>query len=611
MLKYIIILQMINILKSDPIIIKPKNYQKDFQNILIIIIQGALIPNKEYIPLTNEISKNFQYKNVFFGLPSFTGDMPNPLQFSSKVENVVNLVKNSNLSKNKENLNKNIFDFLKKSPVFHKIKKYWKKKFLKKQVKKSSRIKNLLKGEELENLEVFIVAHSLGTVILQDYLQKNEIGVKGGVVMGGPILRKYRRIKENGLSSFLFSLPILTIGAELDGLSSNSRFGESFWHMRNLVKKENYEKNINILEEAYMNFPHVYIEGMNHSQFANGYLSYFLKRNDLRSEITNKEATEKTGEIINTFIKKILQKTKKNQKIKIDYENSKKNLLKKISETEEYILPLINLLEFSGNMNLKPPCNGHELINEKKDTCFHGSKVGEIGQKIMSGFINEKNINIETDDNFHRVYSVNPVHLPTILNFCEKKKSFKNKIMEKINSDECVLKTITVSQPVNVTGDVLDLGTYSNTAYEIRTKLVSRQNSFYHANLDYSNFNKLDEISTCGEINKKMLEIAMGSFNSKIMTRFEIYGQKLLIGEDLGPYNAGPLWIWKDLNYSEVLNENGKYDILIKAPMMRTPVDYLIKSAAGFHYCKILSPDYIAEWVYGRGLKKYYGINQD
>jgi len=32
--------------------------------------------------------------------------------------------------------------------------------------------------------------------------------------------------------------------------------------------------------------------------------------------------------------------------------------------------------------------------------------------------------------------------------------------------------------------------------------------------------------------------------------------------------------------------------------MMRTPVTYPIHAAAGFHYCKLLSPFRAVEWIY-------------
>jgi len=42
--------------------------------------------------------------------------------------------------------------------------------------------------------------------------------------------------------------------------------------------------------------------------------------------------------------------------------------------------------------------------------------------------------------------------------------------------------------------------------------------------------------------------------------------------------------------------------------MMRTPTDYLISAAAGFHYCKVLSPFRAFEWMQVDGLKAHYGV---
>jgi len=37
--------------------------------------------------------------------------------------------------------------------------------------------------------------------------------------------------------------------------------------------------------------------------------------------------------------------------------------------------------------------------------------------------------------------------------------------------------------------------------------------------------------------------------------------------------------------------------VTVRSPMMRTPTDYSIKAAAGFHYCKVLSPFNALEWM--------------
>lgn len=71
------------------------------------------------------------------------------------------------------------------------------------------------------------------------------------------------------------------------------------------------------------------------------------------------------------------------------------------------------------------------------------------------------------------------------------------------------------------------------------------------------------------------------------------------VGDDEGPYNAGPLWIWKYMSYKNV---NDKTTI-ISSPMMRTPIDYPISAARGIHFCKVLSPFKAMEYLYIDSLK--------
>jgi hypothetical protein len=48
--------------------------------------------------------------------------------------------------------------------------------------------------------------------------------------------------------------------------------------------------------------------------------------------------------------------------------------------------------------------------------------------------------------------------------------------------------------------------------------------------------------------------------------------------------------------------------MVVSSPMMRTPLNYLVQSAAGFHYCKVLSPFKAMEWMMLDGLYTNNGI---
>ena len=81
----------------------------------------------------------------------------------------------------------------------------------------------------------------------------------------------------------------------------------------------------------------------------------------------------------------------------------------------------------------------------------------------MGGTFDNKNISIVNDDNFHRVQSVAPVHLPEIDTECA----------ADVDSP-CVLKTVTISENKYDFLDKLDTGLYAVSASEIKTKISSR-----------------------------------------------------------------------------------------------------------------------------------------
>ncbi len=80
----------------------------------------------------------------------------------------------------------------------------------------------------------------------------------------------------------------------------------------------------------------------------------------------------------------------------------------------------------------------------------------------------------------------------------------------------------------------------------------------------------------------------------------------MVMGDDLGPYNAGPLWIYNSMKY-EMAKDKSKYTV--QAPMMHTPDNYGISQAAGFHYCKVLSPARALEWIMIDSLRTKGGLS--
>jgi len=78
---------------------------------------------------------------------------------------------------------------------------------------------------------------------------------------------------------------------------------------------------------------------------------------------------------------------------------------------------------------MKEPCYDSTLVNRDSPTCLQGSAWSEQAQNIMA----DNSISINAQDNFHRVYTVTPVHLPQINNTCN-------------SEEDCTLESITVTE---------------------------------------------------------------------------------------------------------------------------------------------------------------------
>ena len=141
----------------------------------------------------------------------------------------------------------------------------------------------------------------------------------------------------------------------------------------------------------------------------------------------------------------------------------------------------------------------------------------------------------------------------------------------------------------------------------MKVKLSSRQKVQQHGGAKFADFHEEDEVGNrCAEINNFSIQWAYNQLSVEAKANYDAFGVKLVTGDDLGPYNAGSTWIWTFMNYTESADGT---QMVARAPMMRTPTDYFVQSAAGFHYCKVLSPFRAVEWMMIDGLFKNNGIH--
>ena len=248
---------------------------------------------------------------------------------------------------------------------------------------------------------------------------------------------------------------------------------------------------------------------------------------------------------------------------------------------------------------MKPACYGHETLNPDIPTCLKANPWSQtVTQKTMGGTFDNPNITLVDDDNFHRVSSVNPVHLPYVDTTCDADVS-----------EPCTLNSVTVTENLYGWLDELDTGYYPVSASEMRTKLNSRQRVQIKGGNADADFHVTDEEGQrCAEINDLSIEWALERASDAAINNYNTYGVKMVTGDDLGPYNEGPLWIWTYMHYT---TDDDETTMTVQAPMMRTPVTYPIQSAAGFHYCKVLSPFRVLEHIYVDSLQARDSIKND
>jgi len=246
--------------------------------------------------------------------------------------------------------------------------------------------------------------------------------------------------------------------------------------------------------------------------------------------------------------------------------------------------PAVEALKLEGFYHFDPPCSSVKTPGAK---CTRGSPWTEtVSTPAMTGFAKGQVV-LNATDEFHAVYDVHPVHLPEIHNQCA------------ANDPSCVLTVSTVTQAVYDTLDPVDSGLSHTSASELRTKMKARQ-AYMAADGHKVAFNDSDVSNICAGINKQAYDYALTHASASATARFQKYGEPLVMGDDLGPYNAGPLWIWDDLKFK---HDSSRNVTVVSSPMMRTPTSYWIKAAAGMHYCKVLSPARAMEHLMIDGLR--------
>eukprot|EP00933_Yihiella_yeosuensis_P017942 TRINITY_DN1491_c2_g3_i1.p1 TRINITY_DN1491_c2_g3~~TRINITY_DN1491_c2_g3_i1.p1 ORF type:complete len:533 (-),score=120.53 TRINITY_DN1491_c2_g3_i1:63-1661(-) len=416
----------------------------------------------------------------------------------------------------------------------------------------------------------FFAAHSLGTVFLQDYVRGLGDKAAGQILMGGFILRK------NFYPQFDYPVPTLTIGAELDGLARVTRIAESYYH-----QKDHFDQ-----------FPVVVVPGMNHMQFGSGDPPINVRMNDLAPEVEEGEAHEAVGSHVANFLAFHMGLGKA-----LQFDKATTDILDPIVKAYE--------LESSRRFNAPDQKGGAGEQNCVRGLCPSASKWAPEAQKHISGpAIKEHSPNMDLDvTNAYVLLAGSPVtgqdfHLPNV------------------TTDNNKVSITTFSQcywndALHEALEDFDTGFTFTSAQEIGTKLYSRQCTLNVGLGLKTNFSE-DDSDFCAETNKMAYAWALANGPKKSVDRFLKSGIVMEMGKD-SPKGAGPLWINARLEMNK-REKDGRDIVEIVSPMCKTEQDYWkdkfhvprpsgIPDPGCYHYCKLLSPARVIEWIMVDGLR--------
>ncbi|CAM9266739.1 unnamed protein product [Ectocarpus fasciculatus] len=494
------------------------------------------------------------------------------------------------------------------------------------------RIRDDMKEQGMIEEFSFYGGHSLGGAMMPDYVYANAADTAAGVMLSGSFLtRKYKTGKTaEGRPQYEFPVPTLTIGGELDGLCRISRVAEALYTQISFSQDP---------EVATLYMPVTTISGMNHMQFASGEVPTFVLENDLQAEVSEEEAQAMAVADMTSFMGSILFPQDASYA---------QTLQKRVQESTEFTQPIVDALLMESYEQFLPGCYcetedeyGYLQYGTCASTpsCVGGVRwTDEHAQRLMGGLDDARVVGLDMTvaDSIHLVTEEDPsCHLPHIHGNPENSANPGHDdtppICEQPNG--CLLNITTVTQHVYENGhfdiwrlhfdlDWADTGYLPLSSKELKTKIKSRQAVWEAAGVKNVSYVETDVVAReggtgdrCKEINQAAIDWAISKAPETTRSRFDKYGQKLIVGEDLGTCAAGPCWIWDPLRFDKDDEAN---TVNVQAVWFGSEnqnaypcgEDKTIPCSAGFHYCKLLSPSRALEWMYVDGLRNKLGTDK-
>jgi len=462
-----------------------------------------------------------------------------------------------------------------------------------------------------KNSPIFMAGHSLGGAVLQDFsgtYGDNYTSIypdwiyKGQMLNAAFITHKWRN-NDTQLISENYTTPTLTLGGELDGNLRISRMIEQYYIQ--LIKNKTDSNQPFVNNKTLLNLPVILINGMSHMEYATGQIPKNVMDHDLIPEINTTQAQD----IVSTYMSCWMSLQLNNNKCSFDV------IYNGVYQSQTLADPFIFAFILEGSYWFEKPCDCDPLICESTPDCQGGAPWMDdvvynlnkewIPQEIMCGFGDKGNVSItvgqENQDSFHPTYQVDPIHYANIWNNCSSPQDVN-----------CILNTTTVTQNIYPPADTADTGGASTTAIEMRHKMKNRQACYEHINAGHVE----EDFQICGKINQHSINWALKNAPNQTINRYRKYGEMLEIGQDIFS-NTGTDWTYSFLNETRLCNkETNTYYTSVQSNYLylktiKMGCKFRPQSECGVHYCKVLSPAHVMEWLYTDGLRFNLSITNE
>lgn len=451
-------------------------------------------------------------------------------------------------------------------------------------------------GLDLNRAKVFYGGHSLGSVMIQDHLQTyhgnrgpkgGSIEVLGQVLMGGFIQRKY------SYPDWSYAVSTLTLGGELDGLARPTRLAEAYFHAQQ--------------QRQQREFPVVILKGVTHNQFASDDPTGLVKARDLLPEISYNDAHAAMARVIAPYFED-----------KAGVASSAPLLTEALSFTADFVKPIIEAYQLEGGRYMGTPeqfggpnekrCN----IAGDNGLCHTSCPWAIEAQKTISTV---SGWHLDIHNNFANLGSTpfngGAFHLPVVTNDTSSKtisiSTYSQHYFDDAQPSWFAWKSLF---------DTFDTGFVATSAFEIASKLASRQNTIIRGageTLEATPFD-VDDPDFCKQSNEKAYAWALDHAGADTKARFRYKGQQYSFAPDK-QVEGGPLFLNGHLAFDEIESSHGEKVIQVTSISQKTAIDYWeshfgpiprldsIPDPGGFHYCKLLSPARAMEWIYVDSLR--------